>query len=450
MKSFCSKNVPPLIATIFALAAVANAAPIALENGSFENPSSIPGGITSIVPPSWTGILAPAGDVVPTIGVFRLTEPPLATHGLNAAYIDANPGGTGSITYSGASLGNFSDFAVGTRFNITAAVAGDPQTMFTLELFAAGVPVATFTRPGNFKFESIGGAFILGAHTGAIGVRLSFNNNDEFFRQGLFDNITLDTTRIVIDNHSFENPSSPIGDITSEDPPSWTAVRWINPEAPDPIGVITSAEVRNVPNGVNVAYLDSQDSGNASLTYSGPSLGNFSNYAAGSQFLLKVAVRGAVGVTFRLGLLENGIEVAGSNQAGTGGNDFSEISVLFGKGPQTGPIGIKLSIANASGDIRRSYVDNVRIDVTTASIPLVITAFAVNKTLGTASLTWDSNPGSIYQVESSPDLVTWSPWLDVDLLPINYPAMGASTSATRTDPSLSTTPKLFYRVRSQP
>jgi len=439
-----------LIATIFGCAAFATAAPIALENGSFENPSSLPEGFTSVVPPSWIGTLAPAGDVLPAIGVSRLTEPPLATHGLNAAYIDANPGGTGSITYSGASLGNFLDFEVGTRFNITVAVSGDPQTMFTLELLAAGVPVATYTRSGNFKFESLNGSFTLGAHTGAIGVRLSFRNNDEFFRQGLFDNITLDTTRIVIDNHSFENPSSPNGDITTEDPPSWTGVRWINPEAADPIGVITSAEVRNIPNGANVAYLDSQDSGNALLTYTGPSMGSFSNYAAGSQFLLTVAVRGAVGVTFRLGLLENGTEVAGSSQVGTGGNDFSELSVLFGKGPQSGPIGIRLSIANASGDIRRSYVDNVRIDVTSASIPLVITAFAVNTTLGTASLTWDSNPGSIYQVESSPNLVTWSPWLDVDLLPINYPATGASTSATRTDPSLSTKPKLFYRVRSLP
>ena len=267
----------------FSLVILAKAEPILIANGSFENPSDIPSGFTSVAPPSWTATLAPS-DVS---GVSRLTEPPLATHGLNAAYISANAGGTGSLTYSGASLGNFSDFAAGTRFNFIAAVSGDPGTSFTLELLASGVPVATFTRAGNFKFESIGGVFTLAGQTGAIGVRLSFTNNDEVVRQGLFDNVTLDTTRIVIENHSFENPSSPDED------------------------------------------------------------GGFKNS-------------------------------------------------------------------------------------------------------GTISLTWNSNPGSIYQVETSPDLITWSPWLDGNLLPINYPATGASTSAILTDPLISTTSMYFYRVKSQP
>ena len=434
------------LVTTFSLVILANAEPILIANGSFENPSDIPSGSTSVAPPSWTATLA-SSDV---IGVSRLTEPPLATHGLNAAYISARPGGTGSLTYSGASLGNFSDFAAGTRFNFIAAVSADPGTNFTLELLASGVPVATFTRAGNFKFESIGGVFTLAGQTGAIGVRLSFTNNDKVVRQGLFDNVTLDTTRIVIENHSFENPSSPDEDVTTVDPPSWTGVRWMNVESEDPIGVITSSEVRNVPNGVNTAYIESQDLGTASLTYSGASLGNFSSYPAGSQFLLKAAVRGAVGVTCRLGLLENGVEVAHSIQSGTGGAEFSELSVMFGKGAQTGPIGIKLSISNASGDITRFYFDHVRIDVTAAPIPLAITAFSVVKNSGTVSLTWNSNPGSIYQVEISPDLITWSPWLDGTLLPINYPATGASTSAIFSDPLISTTSKYFYRVKSQP
>jgi hypothetical protein len=450
IKSPCREFTFKWVAAIFATVASANATLVAIENGSFETPSDLPSGFTSVPPPSWTATLAPAGDVLPEIGVFRLTEPPLATHGLNAAYISANPGGTGSLTYSGSSLGNFSDFLPGTRFNFIAAVSGDPGTSFTLELLASGVPVATFTRSGNFKFESIGGAFILAGQTGVIGVRLSFTNNDGFFRQGLFDNVTLDTTRIVIDNHSFENPSSPDGNVTIEDPPSWTGRRWMNIESEDPIGVITTAEVRNVPNGVNVAYIESQDSGSASLTYSGSSLGIFSSYPAGSEFLIKVAVRGAVGVTCRLGLLENGVEIAHSTQEGAGGDEFSDLAVRFIKGSQNGVIGIQLSISNASGDITRFYLDHVRIDVTAGSTPFGITAFSVDKNLGTTSLTWGSNPGVTYQVEASPNLVTWSPWLDENLLPINYVATGTSTSATHSNPSLSTTPLQFYRVRTQP
>lgn len=187
---------------------------------------------------------------------------------------------------------------------------------------------------------------------------------------------------IMIDNFSFVDPSigiDPNNDTyTTQNPPSWTTSTSIGYNG---YGVQNPANVAyagtggggvdgllpGTAEGYTYGYMNLSNSGTFSyMTYSGNSLGSFSDFTVGSQFTLTVAIGDRLNETaassIRIELLENGIPVSVNEGVPTEGT-FTDLTSVFIPTTQTGAIGIRITGINNTGNFQQANFDNVRLAV---------------------------------------------------------------------------------------
>jgi hypothetical protein len=162
------------------------------------------GGATNEAIPGWTA--ATSGDVAgtdnPVAAMFAGTGGsssdgllPGTADGYTFALINVGAGESGSLTYSGPSLGNFT---IGQTYTLTVAIGQRLDTptssLYTIELLNGGLlaDASTATSAVHGTFTDLSLSFTDLADTGTIGIELyAANSGSGNFEQASFDNVRL-------------------------------------------------------------------------------------------------------------------------------------------------------------------------------------------------------------------------------------------------------------------
>ena len=139
--------------------------------------------------------------------------------------------------------------------------------------------------------------------------------------------------------------------------------------------------------GVTYAYLNIQNNNTASMTYSGTSLGSFSDFGPGAAYTLTLAIGRRLNLTaptYTLELLQNGVMVASSQGTATAG-EFNDLTTSFLSTTETGVIGIRIIGTNNTGGFAQANFDNVCLDIAAVPEPSTVGLLGLT-TVGIAAL----------------------------------------------------------------